>query len=61
MCIAPLLFICDCQTLQAFCLGTAAIYTAPKLEGPWLFSGNLFNQMAIDGKVGALPGWQVAG
>ncbi|KAI8462298.1 MAG: glycosyl hydrolase [Monoraphidium minutum] len=33
---------------QAFCLGTAAIYTAPALEGPWTFSGNLFNQMALD-------------
>jgi hypothetical protein len=36
---------------QAFCLGTAAIYTAPAMEGPWTFSGNLFNQMALDGKV----------
>lgn len=41
---------------QAFCLGTAAIYTAPKIEGPWTFSGNLFNQMAINGKVGAAGG-----
>lgn len=36
---------------QAFCLGTAALYTAPALEGPWTFSGNLFNQMAMDGQV----------
>jgi hypothetical protein len=36
---------------QAFCLGTAALYTADRLEGPWSFSGNLFNQLAVDPKV----------
>lgn len=38
---------------QAYCLGTAALYTAPAMEGPWTFSGNLFNQMALDAKVRA--------
>lgn len=37
---------------QAFCLGTAALYTAPAIEGPWTFAGNLFNQLALDDKVG---------
>lgn len=37
---------------QAFCLGTAALYTAQaSLAGPWTFSGNLFNQMALNAKV----------
>jgi hypothetical protein len=36
---------------QAFCLGSAALYTAPALEGPWTFAGNLFNQLAIDSQV----------
>lgn len=39
---------------QAFCLGSAAVYTAPGLEGPWEFSGNMFNQLAIDGQVGGV-------
>lgn len=33
---------------QAFCLGTAAIYTAPNLTGPWTFAGNLLNQLRLD-------------
>lgn len=36
---------------QAFCLGTAAIYTAPSLTGPWSFAGNLLNQLKLDNKL----------
>ena len=36
---------------QAFCLGTAAIYTAPNLTGPWSFAGNLLNQLRLDSKL----------
>ncbi|GBF98641.1 hypothetical protein Rsub_10830 [Raphidocelis subcapitata] len=33
---------------QAFCLGTAAIYTAPAIEGPYSFSGVLYNQLTSE-------------
>jgi hypothetical protein len=33
---------------QAFCLGTAAIYTAPAIEGPYSFSGSLCNQLTFE-------------
>ena len=36
---------------QAFCLGTAAIYTAPNLTGPWSFAGNLLNQLRLDSRL----------
>ncbi|KAF8057146.1 ISA1 [Scenedesmus sp. PABB004] len=36
---------------QAFCLGGAGIFTAPAIEGPWRFTGTLFNQLALEPQI----------
>lgn len=38
--------------VQAFCLGGAAIFTAPELSGPWTYRGSLYNQLAPEPQVG---------